>query len=171
MSNNFNISVAPEIAAVSALVLTVDNVVDAIRAVDIPANAALITGVKGVVDTIRATDFPALATLLPGNGVPMHAFLRSNSNSLVTVLNIASGIGFLTGIFINNTIDGSVVNIKVTIDGTVRFLEASRILESITEGGSYGSFPCCHRFASSLLVEVKTSAADWTNTSVMYTLE
>jgi len=61
MANSSFISMAPDIAAVSALVTTVDTVVDAIRAVDVPTLVAEHAALGGVVDAIRAVDVPALA--------------------------------------------------------------------------------------------------------------
>lgn len=62
MSNTFNISVAPEIAALEAKVDIVDTEVDAIRATDIPGIDAKVDIVDTEVDSIRATDIPGIDT-------------------------------------------------------------------------------------------------------------
>lgn len=58
MSNSFNISVAPEIAALEAKVDIIDTVVDSIRSADFPATDALVTTVDTVVDSLLASPRP-----------------------------------------------------------------------------------------------------------------
>jgi len=92
MSNSYNISVAPDIAAVQAVVdairavdvpaitgdiATVDAVADAIRAVDVPAVTADIAVVDTVVDAIRATDVPGINTNI-GNIMPVILYQLTN---------------------------------------------------------------------------------------------
>ncbi|KKM76707.1 hypothetical protein LCGC14_1377410 [marine sediment metagenome] len=64
MGNSFNISVAPEIAALDAKVDIIDTEVDAIRAVDLPAIDTLIDIVDTEVDAIRTLNLPAILTLI-----------------------------------------------------------------------------------------------------------
>lgn len=74
MANSFNISVKPEIAAVSALVTTVDGVVDLIRSDDVPAiksntnaNETKIDANKTVLDLIHGTDVVNIQTNIDSN--------------------------------------------------------------------------------------------------------
>ncbi|NVM55346.1 MAG: hypothetical protein HWN66_16685 [Candidatus Helarchaeota archaeon] len=74
MPNTFNISVKPEIAAVSALVTIVDTVVDAIRATDVPginsnidANETKLIIIDTVCDQIRDIDVPNIQANIDSN--------------------------------------------------------------------------------------------------------
>ena len=62
MSNSFNISVAPEIAALDAKIDIIDTEVDAVRAVDLPALDAKIDIIDTEVDAIRSLNLPAILT-------------------------------------------------------------------------------------------------------------
>ena len=69
MSNSFNISVKPEIAALETKIDTVDTVVDNIRSTDVPniqtninVNETKIDIIDAIVDYIQATDLPTIMT-------------------------------------------------------------------------------------------------------------
>lgn len=99
------------------------------------------------------------------------AYLATNATTFQTVLNVASGSGFLTGIM-SFAINVSVAAyIKVTIDGTVQLDGADYFNSCVSSSGMSSGLNCIHRFNSSLKVEVKNSAAQYTRTYVAYTLE
>jgi len=122
MSNSFNISVAPEIAAVSALILVVDTVVDNIRATDVPniqtnidANETKIDANKTVVDAIQAkTD------LIPQDfrGTLKSYGITTVSTSFVDVANITGKSGKILFVHLSGHSTGE-AQIRMTIDGTV----------------------------------------------------
>ncbi len=60
MSNNFNTSVAPEIAALDTKIDTIDAVVDAIRATDVVNLTSALTAVQSDLDGIRDADLPTI---------------------------------------------------------------------------------------------------------------
>ena len=101
MSNSGYISMAPDIAAVSALVTTVDTVVDNIRAVDVPALAAEHAVIGGVVDAIRAVDVPALAA--------EHAVLSGENAAIQAVVDAirATDIGTITAAITAKAVRGT----------------------------------------------------------------
>lgn len=67
MSNSFNISVSPEIAALEAKVDIIDTIVDDIRDVDLPAHDTKLTTVDTVVDQIRDIDVPNIQSNIDAN--------------------------------------------------------------------------------------------------------
>lgn len=77
MGNSFNISVAPEIAAVSALVTTVDTVVDLIRSADVPNIQTNIDAVDTIVELKNYRKFMLPSDVLLHSNDP-----RSDSNNL-----------------------------------------------------------------------------------------
>lgn len=143
MSNSFNISVAPEVAAVQAVVdansviitdihdtdlpdvhtdiATIDTEVDAIRAIDLPnqmtqsvANAALIAIVDGVADDIKLkTD------ALPQNvrSKWLAAMLTTGEDTWQTVVDV-TGAGILYGINETHT-GGETGELRLTLDSVV----------------------------------------------------
>ncbi len=122
MSNSFNISVAPEIAALSTLVTTVDTVVDLIRGTDVPniqtninANETKIDTIDGIVDAIKLkTD------TIPQNVRGTLTCVNDTTvlNTWVEILNI-SGQGILAHIAVNITDASNTISCVLTIDGVV----------------------------------------------------
>ena len=120
MSNSFNISFVPEIAAVGALVSTVDTVVDAIRATDVPniqtnidANETKIDTVDTVVDAIKVkTD------AMPQNvrGGLASTYLETDSDGATSLFNI-TGHGKLVYINFRCKNAGDTVTLYLKIDG------------------------------------------------------
>lgn len=121
MSNSFNISVAPEIAALESKVDTIDTEVDAIRAVDLPAIDTLIDTVDtevgvidGIVDTIKLkTD------LIPVNprGSFVHFRYSTGAATYEDVVNITGhGILYLLKFRLSNS--AGVMDTLVTIDAS-----------------------------------------------------
>ena len=141
MSNSFNISVKPDIAAVKA-------VVDAVRATDVPniqtnidANETKIDANKTIVDLIRFTDFPYTNSLIAANeskidtidgiadaiklktdlipqnvrGSWAYAQLTTSSGTLVDLLNI-TGQGILHSLMIKLQDVADTLEIVVTPD-------------------------------------------------------
>ncbi|MBA7483578.1 hypothetical protein ES707_19093 [subsurface metagenome] len=136
MSNSFNISVKPEIAAVSAKIDTVDAVVDLIRGTDVPAiktnidaNETKIIAIDAVVDLIRGTDVPAIQTNIDANetkidALPSHirgalttAGISINSATYIDLISV-TGSGRLYHIRVNTTGQDD-VTFKFTIDSIV----------------------------------------------------
>ena len=113
MSNSFNISVHPEIAALDAKIDIVDTVVDAIRATDVPALDAKIDTIDTVVDAIKVkTD------LLPQNfrGAFNLYHQTTTSGTLVDVCNI-TGSGVLNQLAFACGNSADTIEVIVTIDG------------------------------------------------------
>ncbi|MBA7542017.1 hypothetical protein ES705_34333 [subsurface metagenome] len=67
MSNSFNISVKPEIAALETKVDTIDTIVDLIRGTDVPALDSKLSVIDTVVDQIRDIDVPNIQTNIDAN--------------------------------------------------------------------------------------------------------
>lgn len=67
MSNTFNISVAPELAALDTKIDTIDTVVDTIRATDVPDIQTNIDANETKIDLIRSTDVPDIQTNIDAN--------------------------------------------------------------------------------------------------------
>jgi len=142
MSNSFNISVAPEIAALDTKVDTVDTVVDSIRATDVPALDVKITTLDTVADNIRNIDVPNIQTNIDANETKIDVIdgivdsiklqtdliplkprgnfslfsLLTSDNTLQTVCNI-SGTGKLIYILAYPNNAGDTIECKLTIDG------------------------------------------------------
>lgn len=87
MSNSYNISVAPQIAGVRA-------VVDAIRAVDVVALAGEHADLGVVVDAIRATDVPTITTAITTAEGNMRG---ADSDTLKTISDQIDGLGVARG--------------------------------------------------------------------------
>jgi hypothetical protein len=120
MGNSFNISVAPEIAAVSALITTVDTVVDAIRATDFPVTDGLIVSEHVTTDALIVSEHvitDGLIAALPTEFRGEYELLEcgTTNNAYEEKLNL-TGSGKLYWIqgFGHAT---SILNLKVTIDG------------------------------------------------------
>ena len=149
MSNSFNISVAPEIAALSALVTIVDTVVDSIRSADVPAiqanidsNEAKIDAETAIITDIHDTDLPGVAAdvtvidtvvdaikvktdATPQNvrGKFYQAHLATTQGSYQDVVNV-SGHGTLYKVTIGCMDAADTIRILLTLDGTAfSFLE------------------------------------------------
>ncbi len=180
MSNSFNISLAPEIAAVSALITTVDTVVDLIRGTDVPniqtnidANETKIDTINGIVDAIK------LKTDLIPQTVRGHittAFYGDVTDVYADVCNI-TGQGKIYFASIKTGNAGDTVMAKLTLDSNV-FIEISHTGDAVIQyifpqtddinsanlGLSKipdtGQFPPLFNlsFDTSLLFEVKRSA-------------
>ncbi len=134
MANSYNISMAPAVAAVQAVVdnidnvsipacgvlmITIDTVVDAIRAVDVVNLAAQNTAIDTVVDAIRATDITTITNAITAKNV-RGQFKKAHRSTTTTgfedLINIASGSGKLVSIMYNG--GASTTNkIRITIDG------------------------------------------------------
>ncbi|MBA7522547.1 hypothetical protein ES705_14666 [subsurface metagenome] len=143
MANSFNISVKPEIAAVSALVVAVDAVVDAIRATDVVNIQANIDDNEDLLDLIRGTDVVNLASAIANNAVAIevidgivdaikiktdatpqnvraklaYAQLTTAEAAFQTLCNV-TGHGIIRNIYVNAD-PADTIEIKLTIDATV----------------------------------------------------
>lgn len=142
MSNSFNISVIPEIAAVDAKIDIIDTIVDDIRDVDLPAHDTKLTTVDTVVDNIRNIDVPNIQTNIDANetkidiidgiadaiklqtdkipqkirGHYSYYYISTASTSLITVASV-TGQGRLSylGGYIGD--DATTAEIVLTLDG------------------------------------------------------
>ncbi|MQY80504.1 MAG: hypothetical protein GH151_15185 [Bacteroidetes bacterium] len=142
MSNSFNISVIPEIAALEAKIDTIDTVVDNIRAVDVVNLSSAIANNAVDIGVIHNTDIPDLSTIVTNIGVAVVAIdtvvddiqaktdtipqkirgtmktahLSTTSAAYVEVLNV-TGQGILYGISVNVADAADKIRFKITIDG------------------------------------------------------
>ena len=142
MSNSFNISVKPEIAALEAKVDIIDTEVDTIRATDLPGIDTKVDTIDTVVDAVRATDVPNIQTdiaanetkidaidtvvdavklktdLLPQNvrGAFYSRFIQTTSGTYVDIVNL-TGHGILLKITLNVLNLNDTASVLVTIDG------------------------------------------------------
>jgi len=64
LSNSFNISLAPDLAAIETKIDTIDTEVDSIRSADLPAIDTKIDTIDTEVDSVRSADFPATDALI-----------------------------------------------------------------------------------------------------------
>ena len=180
MSNSFNISVAPEIAALDAKIDILDTEVDAIRSLNLPAILTLIGTVDtevgvidGIVDAIKVkTD--ALPQVVRGHFTIYH--IDTSSGSFVDLCNI-SGQGHLIyiSVYANNALD--TVEVKFIIDGIpsltfshggdtvmhrIIYLDADNTANQFAIGGvpyaSDGSYLLSTDFDTSLVVQIRRSA-------------
>jgi len=171
MSNNFNISVAPEIAALEAKVDIIDTEVDTIRSTDIPATDALITAVDTVVDSIKIKTDAMPQTI---RGVFTTVRQTTASGALVTLINL-TGQGKLVLLTIACVNAGDTVEVKITLNGsswsvvthTGDTTDQTVIMKSSTETGNRLFLlptPMTEprifdlEFSTSLLVEFRRSA-------------
>lgn len=128
MSNSFDISVHPEIAALAAQIVIVDTVVDAIRAVDIPnvqtnidANETILNAVKLKTDLLPPTLPKCKPYQVTGTG---------NSAAYVELINV-TGAGIFYNAFWRATDNTTAVDIKITIDGLVEEFTGLQTLDYI----------------------------------------
>ncbi len=181
MSNSFNLSVKPEIAAVAAdiaaAIITIRNNSSgfATGITTVLGNIATQnTDIKSVVDAIADPQLPAILTAIgdnetkidsiiavphPGQSAPKMVSLETTSTSFVDLINIADGSGFLTGLYFWGLREATeYLYIKITIDGVVIFDGTQRILLTgfPIDSMQQGTISFLHRFNTSILVEVKT---------------
>ncbi len=126
MSNSFNISVKPEIAAVKVDTADIRSDVTAIHDTALPAIDVLIDTIDTEVDAIRAADLPALDALIDTNlsainSIPIRGetqfYYWGGTNDYFTdVVNVA-GTGKLIQIQLYVQIDGDGIDLQLTIDG------------------------------------------------------
>lgn len=120
MSNSFNISFAPELAALDAKIDIIDTEVDAVRAVDVPAIQTNIDANETKIDTIdTVVDAVKLKTdLLPQSfrGSPVTGFFQTGNNFLTDAVNIA-GSGKLLYFAVEISNPGDTLEAQFTIDG------------------------------------------------------
>lgn len=128
MSNSFNISVKPEIAALSAQIVVVDTVVDAIRATDIPNIQTNIDANETILDSIKLkTDL--LPLTLP-KCKPYQVTGSGTSASYVELINV-TGAGIFYYAYLRCSDDTTAVDIKITIDGLVEEFTGLQTLDYI----------------------------------------
>ncbi len=126
MSNSFNISVKPEIAAVKADTADIRTDVTAIHDTDLPAVKTDTADIRTDVTAIHDTNLPAVKTVVDNNAVSLAALYNrgtllsvydgSPANVWEDVLNV-SGSGILYLILFENTDGGTTGDIRITIDG------------------------------------------------------
>lgn len=111
MSNTFNISVKPEIAALEAKVDIIDTEVDAIRATDLPDIETLIDTVDTVVDLIRSADVPGLTSEIDDNEAKID-IIDTNVDTLISretidlsAMTIQTGYNLIAGAGVQDVID------------------------------------------------------------------
>lgn len=93
------------------------------------------------------------------------------SEAYATILNVASGAGFLTGIsFIALVTSNADPTCKITIDGTLQ-MNGEVVARGNTGGLNGYGLGCIHRFNSSLKVEVACPDTNPVRCAVAYTLE
>ncbi len=114
MSNSFNISVAPEIAALEIKVDTIDTEVDAIRAVDIPATDTLITAVDTVVDSLLASPRPGY---VPSNDIIISSTPNDTTNN--TAFETVKSFLFSTSSVFRITYDIKTGNAGATVTANI----------------------------------------------------
>ncbi|MBA7700158.1 hypothetical protein ES703_108867 [subsurface metagenome] len=122
MSNSFNISVKPEIAALEAKIDIIDTEVGLIHTSDLPDIAAQIVTVDteigvidGIVDAIKIkTD----ATPQNVRGHFTRYFAQEPSENFSDVCNI-TGHGILNWIILKPTVSTDTLEMRITIDGIV----------------------------------------------------
>ncbi len=142
MSNTFNISVKPEIAAVSALVIDNQTEIATIRVTDLPALDTKIITLDTVADNIRNIDVPNIQTNIDANETKIDTidgivdaiklktdllpqsfrgdfhtdYITTESATFVAVVNLTgSGILYALNLRLANAAD--TVELRVTIDG------------------------------------------------------
>ena len=180
MSNSFNISVAPEIAALDAKIDIIDTEIDAIRSLNLPAILTLIGTVDtevgvidGIVDAIK-TKTDALPQVIRGHFTIYH--LTTTSGAFVELCNI-TGQGHLVYItaFCNHVND--TFEIQITIDGylsqtfshggdlilqRIFYEDNDNTVDRFAINGAAptidGAFLLSSDFDTSLLIEIRRSA-------------
>ena len=144
MSNSFNISVAPEIAALEAKVDIIDTEVDTIRSTDIPGVVTEVDANETKIDLIRSTDVPNIQTNIDANetkidtidgivdtiklktdslpqtvrGVLTINAVTTLSSSFINVLNI-NGQGQLAYLWVYCSNGSDTLELKMTLDGVL----------------------------------------------------
>jgi len=193
MSNYCYISPSIEIAALAAQVVTVDTVVDAIRAVDLPAinvninaNETKIDIIDTVVDAIRATDVPVLAALLVKeriNAVTSACRLDNATVNYEDVLNLTGRAGIIKAIYCTAS-GGAMAWVTVRVDGgalwstaiaagatkTVKLSEDPAGTEVVVEGGNTSNFVLNLKFHDSVHIQFKSGEAVQSQCKVIYDL-
>ena len=114
MANTFNISVAPEIAALEAKVDLIDAMANLIIFTDFPATNTKIDDNKAVVDAIKLkTD----ATPQHVRGKFYMGRLSTSSATFVEVINL-TGRGILKHVVIKLGDAADTIEVRITLDGT-----------------------------------------------------
>lgn len=195
MGNSFNISVAPEIAALEDKVDIIDTVVDTIRSTDvvnieadIAAIDADIVTIDTVVDAIKAkTD----ATPQKVRGQIISAYSAGVYDNYEDVCNV-TGQGKIYLIAINVTTGTDTISVKLTLDGKV-FVEVTHTGDTanhflfpslstiasanigLTKIEDTGQFPPLFNlsFENTLLLQHKRSAGTTSGTTckILYILD
>ncbi len=184
MSNSFNISVKPEIAAAVAKIDAIDAVVDAIRGTDVVNLASLIANNAVAIEVIHANDIPGTnakvelnlaaidiidgiadaiklkTDLIPQNVRGKHylAFLTHNTTSLADVVNITGSHGKLYQLMLKNVPDVTSSRIIVTLDGT-----ACQNYDCTTEDTLLSIHPRLHAASGNqmFLTQDSVTLVDW----------
>lgn len=155
MANSFNISVKPEIAAAVVKIDANKTALDLIRFTDFIYTNSLIAANETKIDTAITNIGTLIAMPWLENTTPLSVKIKLSTDSYVTVLNVASGSGFLTGISGCFYVAGNDnLDVKVTIDGTL--LTGEHMLLNIVDATNMSSgFSYIARYETSLLVEAK----------------
>ncbi|MQY77773.1 MAG: hypothetical protein GH151_01040 [Bacteroidetes bacterium] len=186
MSNSFNISDAPDIAANLVQILSNASALATIQITDLPGIADEINENQVFIEAIIDTHLPGVITEIDENETKIDT-IGGNVDSILalkrfsdytphiahidasgTLLNIASGKGFLTGIICVplESAAGS-VEVVVTIDGVAltTYYGAWALAEEMNAAG----LPFLHYFDTSINIEI-TLAAISARTTVSYVL-
>ena len=120
MPNTFFLSLAPQIAAVSTLITTVDTVVDLIRGTDVPAIQANIDANETKIDLIRGTDVPAIQANIDAAEAKIDLIRGTDVPNLTTAINTRQVRGEFK-IARATTVDTNLTNL-VNINGRGKLL-------------------------------------------------
>lgn len=196
MANSFNISDKPEIAGVAAdiaaAIITINanssglatGIISDIGDIDTAISDSQAAVIESITTRLNVTDAKIdvnLAAIDIIDGIadsilalkrfqdytPKSEYSNIVNNTPVTVLNIASGKGFLIGVCIvpYNVTPGS-ASVVVTIDGTERI--SNTMAHTLAGALSPGILPCLHYFDTSLNVTVTLTGDNASYCTVLY---
>ena len=187
MSNSFNISVKPEIAANLVQILSNASALATIQVTDLPAIVNEINANQVFIEAIIDTQLPNIATQNTNIKSAVDAIADPQLTDIATAIgDNSTAIGIIGGNvdsilalkrfqdytpkseysnIVNNITPGS-ASVVVTIDGTIRI--SNTMAHTLESALSPGILPCLHYFDSSINVTITLTGDNACYCTVLY---